>query len=180
MLPLVREDELAGLIVWEEEQYTPFDIEKVTLDDQVAQVRANERNRDKMDVLLVAAKKEKIADYTLAISRAARIPVVVDGDAFELQNAFEVNYAPVEFQSVLPETTCVDQADTESVYDPQSQVSAYVWDFGDETAGFGARARPGLRAIVFSGWTFGAGAMAIGPAVCCQNLAGGTHALGGL
>ena len=45
-----------------------------------------------MDVLLVAAKKEKIADYTGVISQAGRVPVVVDVDAFALQNAYEVNY----------------------------------------------------------------------------------------
>jgi type IV pilus assembly protein PilM len=45
-----------------------------------------------MEVLLVAAKKEKIADYTGVISQAGRVPVVVDVDAFALQNAFELNY----------------------------------------------------------------------------------------
>jgi len=45
-----------------------------------------------MDVLLVAAKKEKIADYTGVISQAGRSPVIVDVDAFALQNAYEVNY----------------------------------------------------------------------------------------
>ena len=45
-----------------------------------------------MDVLLVAAKKEKIADYTGVIAQAGRSAVVVDVDAFALQNAFEVNY----------------------------------------------------------------------------------------
>ena len=45
-----------------------------------------------MDVLLVAAKKEKIADYTGVITQAGRVPVVVDVDAFALQNAYEVNY----------------------------------------------------------------------------------------
>ncbi len=45
-----------------------------------------------MEVLLVAAKKEKIADYTGVIAQAGRNPVVVDVDAFALQNAFEINY----------------------------------------------------------------------------------------
>jgi type IV pilus assembly protein PilM len=45
-----------------------------------------------MDVLLVAAKKDKIADYTGVISQAGRTPVVVDVDAFALQNAYEANY----------------------------------------------------------------------------------------
>jgi type IV pilus assembly protein PilM len=47
-----------------------------------------------MEVLLVAAKKEKIADYTGVIAQAGRVLVVVDVDAFALQNAYEVNYAP--------------------------------------------------------------------------------------
>ena len=45
-----------------------------------------------MDVLLVAAKKDKIADYTNVIAQAGKTPVVVDVDAFALQNAYEVNY----------------------------------------------------------------------------------------
>ena len=45
-----------------------------------------------MDVLLVAAKKDKIADYTSVITQAGRTPVVVDVDAFALQNAYEANY----------------------------------------------------------------------------------------
>jgi type IV pilus assembly protein PilM len=45
-----------------------------------------------MEVLLVAAKKDKIADYTGVISRAGCVPVVIDVDAFALQNACETNY----------------------------------------------------------------------------------------
>ena len=45
-----------------------------------------------MEVLLVAAKKDKIADYTNVITQAGRTPVIVDVDAFALQNAYEANY----------------------------------------------------------------------------------------
>jgi type IV pilus assembly protein PilM len=45
-----------------------------------------------MDVLLVAAKKEKIVDYTGVIQQAGCTPLVVDVDAFALQNCYEVNY----------------------------------------------------------------------------------------
>jgi type IV pilus assembly protein PilM len=45
-----------------------------------------------MDVLLVAAKREKIGDYTGVIAQAGKTPVIVDVDAFALQNAYEVNY----------------------------------------------------------------------------------------
>src|SRR4030095_4459225 len=37
-------------------------------------------------------KKEKIADYTGVIGQAGRMAVVIDVDAFALQNAYEVNY----------------------------------------------------------------------------------------
>jgi type IV pilus assembly protein PilM len=45
-----------------------------------------------MEVLLVAAKKDKISDYTSVISQAGRNPVIVDVDVFALQNAYEQNY----------------------------------------------------------------------------------------
>ena len=45
-----------------------------------------------MRVLLVAAKRDKIADYTNVITHAGRIPAIVDVDAFALQNAYEANY----------------------------------------------------------------------------------------
>jgi type IV pilus assembly protein PilM len=53
-----------------------------------------------MEVLLVAAKKEKIADYLSVITQAGRTAVVVDVDAFALQNAYEANYG-LEPQSVV-------------------------------------------------------------------------------
>ena len=45
-----------------------------------------------MDVLLVAVKKDKISDYTSAISQAGKNPAIVDVDVFALQNCYEVNY----------------------------------------------------------------------------------------
>jgi len=88
-LPAMTEAELSESIQWEAEQYIPFDIQDVNLDYQILNP-AGEGGQ--MDVLLVAAKKEKIADYTGVISQAGRTPVIVDIDAFALQNAFEVNY----------------------------------------------------------------------------------------
>jgi type IV pilus assembly protein PilM len=90
-LPQMTEAELAESIKWEAEQYIPFDIQDVNLDYQI--VRGNDGGAaNSMDVLLVAAKKEKIADYTGVIAQAGRVPVVVDVDAFAMQNAFEANY----------------------------------------------------------------------------------------
>ena len=69
----MTEAELAESIYWEAEQYIPFDIQDVNLDYQIldgAQRRPGPRAP--MDVLLVAAKKEKIADYTGVIRQAGR------------------------------------------------------------------------------------------------------------
>ncbi len=88
-LPVMTEAELSESIYWEAEQYIPFDIQDVNLDYQILNPGAGEGT---MEVLLVAAKKEKIADYTGVISQAGRTPVVVDVDAFALQNAYEINY----------------------------------------------------------------------------------------
>jgi len=90
-LPVMSEAELAESIYWEAEQYIPFDIQDVNLDYQILEV-PDAAAKGTMDVLLVAAKKEKIADYTGVIAQAGRTAVVVDVDAFALQNAYEVNY----------------------------------------------------------------------------------------
>jgi len=90
-LPAMSPEELSESIRWEAEQYVPFDINDVNLDYVVLESGAG----DSMDVLLVAVKKDKIGDYTSVISQAGRNPVLVDVDAFALQNAFEANY-PVE------------------------------------------------------------------------------------
>jgi type IV pilus assembly protein PilM len=91
-LPVMTEAELAESIHWEAEQYIPFDIQDVNLDYQVLDPGGPESGKQTMDVLLVAAKKEKIADYTGVIAQAGRTPVIVDVDAFAVQNCFEANY----------------------------------------------------------------------------------------
>src|SRR5205814_1753306 len=88
----MTESELSESIYWEAEQYIPFDIQDVNLDYQILDPGTGPDSKGTMDVLLVAAKKEKIADYTGVIAQAGRIPTVVDVDAFALQNAYEVNY----------------------------------------------------------------------------------------
>ena len=91
-LPLMTDAELAESIFWEAEQYIPFDIQDVNLDYQILNPGTAAGANGTMEVLLVAAKKEKIADYTGVITQAGRVSVIVDVDAFALQNAYEVNY----------------------------------------------------------------------------------------
>jgi len=90
-LPVMTAAELAESIYWEAEQYIPFDIQDVNLDYQILD-SGEAPGKGTMEVLLVAAKKEKIDDYTGVIAQAGRMAVVVDVDAFALQNAFEANY----------------------------------------------------------------------------------------
>ena len=100
-LPVMTEAELDESIYWEAEQYIPFDIQDVNLDYQVLDAPGAAENRGNMDVLLVAAKREKIADYTGVIAQAGRTPVIVDVDAFALQNAYEINYGTEPSQVVV-------------------------------------------------------------------------------
>jgi type IV pilus assembly protein PilM len=89
-LPVMTEAELSESIRWEAEQYIPFDIQDVNLDHQI--LEGHDPTKGTMDVLLVAAKKDKINDYSGVIAQAGRQPAVIDVDAFAIQNAFEVNY----------------------------------------------------------------------------------------
>ncbi|HXG88405.1 MAG TPA: type IV pilus assembly protein PilM [Vicinamibacterales bacterium] len=91
-LPLMSEQELSESIYWEAEQYIPFDIQDVNLDYEILDAGAGGDGQGTMEVLLVAAKKDKIADYTSVITQAGRAAVIVDVDAFALQNAYEANY----------------------------------------------------------------------------------------
>jgi type IV pilus assembly protein PilM len=100
-LPVMTAAELSESIYWEAEQYIPFDIQDVNLDYQILDPGTGPGGKGTMDVLLVAAKKEKIADYTGVIAQAGRTAVLVDVDAFALQNAYEVNYGITPGQQVV-------------------------------------------------------------------------------
>jgi len=90
-VPSVPPDELAESIQWEAEQYIPFDINDVRLDYVV--LGEGDVQRDGMEVLLVAVKRDKVNDYVSVISQAGRSPVIVDVDAFAVQNAYEASYS---------------------------------------------------------------------------------------
>ena len=94
-LPLMTEDELYDRIPSEASQHIPFDIADVNLSYQLL-----ESMDSQMDVLLVAVKKDKILNHTNVLAQAGKTPVVVDIDAFALQNCFEVNYEPDAGQTV--------------------------------------------------------------------------------
>lgn len=88
-VPMMTSDELDEQIHWEAEHHIPFAKDDVEIDHQILK---SEAGSNEMEVLLVAAKKEVVTDYT-SVARDARLnPVVVDVAAFTLQNCFELSY----------------------------------------------------------------------------------------
>jgi len=89
-LPVMPAEELEDQIHWEAEQYIPFDINDVNVDFQI--LSPDEQDLSKMNVLLVASKKDIINDYQAVFAEAGLKLVVVDVDSFAVQNAYEANY----------------------------------------------------------------------------------------
>ncbi len=83
--------ELAQAIPYEAQQQLSADVSDVNLSYQVLGPSATPNG---LDVMLVAAKREKVLNYTQALSQAGKNTAVVDVDAFALQNAFEASYEP--------------------------------------------------------------------------------------
>ncbi len=76
-------------ILFETEQRAPFDVDDVSLDYHIIKT---DDDINKMDVLLVAARKEYLRTYLDLIEDCGLQPVVVDDDAFAVLNAYEANY----------------------------------------------------------------------------------------
>lgn len=96
------DSELEATIADEAEQYIPFDISDVNLDyeklpspeaasEAEKREKEAEKEEDFMDVMLVAAKKDIVEDYVSLLHLSGLNPVVLDVDAFALQNAFEIS-----------------------------------------------------------------------------------------
>lgn len=87
-------------INWEAEQHVPYDMNEVCLDFQILEGNSDPKH---MDVLLVAAKREMLVAYSDLIREAGLNPVVLDVDAFAVQNVLSLNYdfAPEEVVAMV-------------------------------------------------------------------------------
>ncbi len=83
---MMTNEELDEQISWEAEQHIPFDIKVMSVDYEVLRRRPE---AGQMDLLLVAAKKDEINDYASILREAKLRPLVVDINAFTIQNIFE-------------------------------------------------------------------------------------------
>ena len=98
-MPFMSQEDLDESIQWEAEQYIPFDVKDVNIDTQILTPQADAAGQ--MDVLLVAAKKDMINDFTSVCAEAGLTVTVVDVDAFSVQNAFEASYPQAPGQPVV-------------------------------------------------------------------------------
>ena len=95
VLPQMSEEELRESFSWHAEEHIPFDIADVNLDYQLTG-----HTSDAIQVLMAACKSDKIANVKQAIQLAGKLPVIIDVDAFALQNCYELNYQPQPGQVV--------------------------------------------------------------------------------
>jgi len=93
LMPLMDEATVENTIQDEAVHHIPYDIFDVNLDFQI--LGPSSEANDKMDVLLVAVKKDVINDYLGVIEEAGLQPAIVDVDTFALENMYEYNYEEV-------------------------------------------------------------------------------------
>jgi len=84
----MNERELESQVETEANQYIPFSLDEVNLDFQVLGFAAN--NPEEEDVLIAAAKKDKVDERVAAIEEAGLKAVVLDVESFATQAAFEL------------------------------------------------------------------------------------------
>jgi type IV pilus assembly protein PilM len=96
LMDRLSEEDAKEAIQWEAEQHVPYDINDVSIDFQIINPNVDQK---KMQVLLVAAKKDMIANHADIIREAGLSPVIIDVDSFAIQNAVEANY------DLLPDET---------------------------------------------------------------------------
>jgi type IV pilus assembly protein PilM len=92
-----NEEELELAIQQEVVQQVRFDLSTINVNYYVL---GPAKEREGLDVLLLAVKRDKIQSHTNVVSQAHKNAVVMDIDAFALQNAFELSYEPAPEQTV--------------------------------------------------------------------------------
>lgn len=90
-LPEMGVDDLKTAVPKEAERHIPFPLADVQLDYQVLD-RPRVLPAGALDVLLVAARRDRIAQRVAAMAATGAAPVVLDVEAFALANAYEANH----------------------------------------------------------------------------------------
>lgn len=90
-LPAQSEEELDANVEFEAHNVIPENLENINLDYQVLNYVDS---GSKMEVLVVAAKKDIVNSYTDVIEEAGLTPAIMDVDYFAMENMYEANYEP--------------------------------------------------------------------------------------
>jgi len=90
ILPKMTEKELEATIKFEAEPYISFPIDQAILDFQILGDNDEEETK-RMDVLLVAGKKDMIDRQIEILKNVSMRPSLIDVDAFALENLYDYN-----------------------------------------------------------------------------------------
>lgn len=93
-LPSMDRMELAESITWEAKHNIPYPYEETNVDYVILPVEPG-RDNPNLDILLVAAKKDKIANYSNVVNQARKNLEAIEVDVFALHNALEINYPEI-------------------------------------------------------------------------------------
>lgn len=93
-LPQMEREELAESIVWEAKHNIPYPYEETNVDYAILRPPRGVETKS-LDILLVAAKKDKIANYSNVVHQAKKNLVAIEVDVFAMQNALEINYPEI-------------------------------------------------------------------------------------
>jgi type IV pilus assembly protein PilM len=93
-LPAMETEELAESIIWEAKHNIPYPYDETNVDYAILKPAPHSEEKN-LDILLVAAKKDKIANYSNVINQARKNLEAIEVDVFALQNALEYNYPEI-------------------------------------------------------------------------------------
>jgi len=99
-LPAMESQELAESIIWEAKHNIPYPYEETNVDYAILEPPSDSVDQN-LDILLVAAKKDKIANYSNVIYQARKNLEAIEVDVFALQNILEINYPETYHEKTL-------------------------------------------------------------------------------
>ena len=82
----LSDEEMEEQILVEADQYVPYSLDEVRLDFEVQ--KGSENNREMVDVMLAASRRENVDDRVDALAKAGLKAKIVDVEAFAMENCF--------------------------------------------------------------------------------------------
>ncbi|MCX7641808.1 MAG: pilus assembly protein PilM [Elusimicrobiales bacterium] len=98
-IPYIDPNLLSDKLQAEAEAFIPFDVNDVYLSHYVINPSIFEDGQNKMEIVLVAAKKDIIDERINIITESGLIPVLIDVDSFALENLINKIEPPPEIES---------------------------------------------------------------------------------